>query len=181
MFALDVYSAEALYYCSDAIAAVAYRQAESLDYEPETMIEAATQAGLEALKQSVLSERMAARRCERRVHNQIEALAPDWRKIMESGEQLQIPSGIESPYASELSWFRNLASAGDLDGLIARYPLRESDVFDKIAKALECGNRANYERMVIARVREDENLSRKLKQHIRPLSELLDAEPNHEP
>ncbi len=181
VFALDVSSAEALYYCSDAIEAVSHRQAESLGCDPSTMIEAGTQVGLARVGKSALAERMAARRCERRARNLIETLAPDWRKIMGSGEQLQIPSAVESPYADELSRFRNLANAGDLDGLIARYSLRESNVFDKIAKALECGNRTNYERMVIARVREDENLACKLKQHIRPLSELLDAEPNHAP
>ena len=73
------------------------------------------------------------------MRNLVEALAPDWRNIMEFGEQLQIPSAVESPYADELTLFRNLASAGDLDGLIARYPLTEGNVFDKIAQALECG------------------------------------------
>ena len=178
VFALDVYSAEALYYCSDAIAAVANRQAESLGLVSGTMIDSAMQAGLSMLDENSLPERMAARRCERRVRNQLEVLAPDWRKIMESGEQLQIPSTVESPYADELSRFRNLANAGDLYGLISRYPLRQSNVFDRIARALQCGNRANYERMVIARIREDENLARRLKQQITPLSELLDAGPN---
>ena len=179
VFALDVCSAEALYYSSDAIAAVANRQAESLGLVSDTMIDSAIQAGLSVLDENSLSERMAARRCERRVRNQIEALAPDWRKIMESGEQLQIPSTVESPYADELSRFRNLANAGDLYGLISRYPLRNSNVFDRIARALQCGNRANYERMVIARVRQDENLDCRLKQRITPLSKVLDAGLNH--
>ncbi len=175
VFALDVCSAEGIYYCSDAIEAVARRQAESLGCELGPMIDDAKQIGLTTVAEGDLAARMAARRCERRVRNKVEALAPDWREIMASDGQLQIPSGVDSPYADELGRFRSLASAGDIDALIARYPLRESNVLDRIAQTLQCSNRANYARMVVTRVREDENLARKLKQRIRPLSESLDA------
>ena len=85
-----------------------------------------------------------------------------------------MPPTVESPYAGELTRFKELASAEDLDGLIARYPLRESPVFDKIAQALECGNKTNYKSMVVTRVREDDDLARKLKDRIKLLAELLD-------
>ena len=175
VFALEVCAVESLYYCSDTIEAVARRQAESLDCEPSAMIEAATQAGLEAVQQQDLPERMAARRCERQLRGKIEVLAPDWQNIKQSGGQLQFPPYVDSPYPDELAKFNQLASSGDLDGLIARYPLRESNVFNKIAQSLECGDRNNYERMVVARVREGTDLAGKLKQRIQPLSERLDA------
>ena len=89
-------------------------------------------------------------------------------------DRLILPT-VESPYADELTRFRELVVAEDIDGLIARYSFKESNVLDKIARTLECGNRANYERMVVARVREEEDLARKLKDRIRPLAELLDA------
>ena len=181
VFALDVYSAEALYYCSDATAAVARRQAESLDRDPDEMIEIAKQSAMEVIKESGLSERMSAKRCEKRVRNIVQSLAPDWRQIKESGKELHIPSTVDSPYADELNRFEKFAAAGQLDDLIARYPLRGSNVFNKIAEALECSSKANYERIVVSRVREDENFARKLKQHIKPLSKLLDAEPEHDP
>ncbi len=180
VFALDVCAAEALYYCSDAIEAVAQMQAESLGRDAGTMIDTAKQKGLTAVKENALAERMAARRCEKQVRNLVEGLAPGWEDIMKSGEQLQIPSEVKSPYPDELTQFEKLTSAGNLDELIALYPLRESNVFDQIAKALECRNRANYERMVIVQVRQDEKLAHKLKQHISPLSELLDAESTHD-
>lgn len=178
VFALDMCSAEALYYCSDAIAAVAQSQAKSLDCEPSQMIETATQIGLDTIKGSILSKEMVARRCERQVRHRLEKLAPSWQKIMESmesGEQLQIPSAVESPCPDEMIQFKNLASSGDLDGLIARYPLRKSNVFNKISRALKFVKRTDYERMVVVRVREDEDLASKLRQRIRPLSELLDG------
>ena len=175
IFALDVCSVESLYYCSDAIAAVASRQADSLGCKSDEMISTATQSALKVIADTCcLPERMAARRSERRVRSRIEVLAPDWQKIMESGEHLQMPPTVESPYAGELTRFKELASAEDLDGLIARYPLRESPVFDKIAQALECGNKTNYKSMVVTRVREDDDLARKLKDRIKLLAELLD-------
>ena len=178
IFALDVCSVESLYYCSEAVTAVADRQAKSLGCESDEMIRMATEGTLDAINNADdLRERMAAKRCERLVRSKVESLAPDWRTIKQSGEHLQFPASVESPYSDELTRFKELESSGDLGGLIARYPLRESNVFDKISQALRCIDRADYERMVVARVREDEDLACKLKQRIQPLAELLDAEP----
>ncbi|MDE0682531.1 MAG: AAA family ATPase [Candidatus Poribacteria bacterium] len=174
VFVLDVCSAEALYYCSDAIAAVARRQAESLDRDPDEMIETAQKSAMKVIQEIGLAKRMSAKRCERQVYNVIQSLAPDWRQIKKSGRQLHIPT-VNSPYADELTLFQKFAAAKNLDGLIARYPLRESSVFIRIAEALECNTRKNYERMVVSRVREDEDLARKLKQRIEPLSNLLNT------
>ena len=178
VFASDVYSVESMYYCTDAIDAVARRQADSLGRNSDEMLSAATQSALKVIADTGgLSERMAARRSERLVYNRFTARLPDWKEIKATGEQLTINKPIENPFQDELDLFNNLSEAGDLDSLITRYPLRESGMFDWIAKALECGKRENYERMLVARVREDDDLARKLKDRIKPLAELLDAEP----
>ena len=176
IFALDVCSVESLYYCSDAIEAIAHRQAESLGCDPQEMISTAVQNALSAIAdESGLAERMAARRSERGVRNLIERLTPNWRIIMQSNECLEMPTTIESPYPRELTQFNDLVNAGDLNGLIARYPLTESTALGRIAQIMRCADRADYERMVAARVREDDDLARKLKDRIKPLAELLDA------
>ena len=181
VFALEVYSVESLYYCSDAIEAVARRQADSLSRKSDEMISTATQSALKVIADTGgLSERMAARRSERLVYNRFAAHLPDWKEIKTSGTQLTINKPIENPFQDELDLFNNLIEAGDLDSLITRYPLRESGVFDSIAKALECGKKENYERMVVTRVRDDESLARTLKERISPLAELLDAQISHD-
>ena len=181
VFALDVCSVESLYYCSDAIDAVARRQAESLSRKSYEMNSAATQSALKVIVDtSGLSQRMAARRSERLVYNRFTVRLPNWKEIKATGKQLTINKPIENPFQDELVLFNNLIEAGDLDSLIARYPLRESGVFDSIARALECGKRENYERMVAARVRDDESLARTLKERISPLAELLDAQTSHD-
>ena len=176
VFALDVCSVESLYYCSDAIEAVACRQAESLGRDPQAMLEAAKQNALESIgADQDLPERMAARRSERLVYNRFATHLPDWREIKAAGQQLTISEPIENPYQDELSRFNGLVESGDLDGLIARYPLRGSSVFERIAMALGCRNHADYARMVVARVRDDASLREHLKERIKPLAELLDG------
>ena len=176
VFALDVCSVESLYYCSDAIEAVACRQAESLGRDPQAMLEAAKQNALEAIVAGQdLPERMAARRSVRLVYNRFATHLPDWKEIKAAGEQLRISDPIENPYQGELNRFNGLVKSGDLDGLIARYPLRESRVFERIVTALGCRNQADYARMVVARVRDDASLAENMKKRIRPLAELLDG------
>ena len=176
VFALEVCSVESLYYCSDAIEAVACRQAVSLGRDPQEMLEAAKQNALEAIgADQDLPERMAARRSERLVYNRFATHVPDWKEIRAAGEQLTISEPIENPYQGELNRFNALVESEDLDGLIARYPLRESSVFEKIATTLRCKDQADYESMVVARVRDDESLADNMKKRIRPLAELLDG------
>ena len=176
VFALDVYSVESLYYCADAIEAVSCRQAESLGRDPQVMLHAATQNALESIRADEnLPERMAARRSERLVYNRFATHLPDWRDIKAAGDQLTISEPIKNPYQNELNRFNGLVESGDLDRLIVRYPLRESNVFEKIVTTVGCRNQADYERMVVARVRDDVSLAENLKERIRPLAELLDG------
>ena len=90
IFALDVRSVEALYYCSDAIAAVAGRQAESLGSNDDELIELAKTKALDVLKQSGLAKRMAARRCERTVRNSMLSQLPNWKKLIKTDATTRI-------------------------------------------------------------------------------------------
>ena len=178
IFALDVCSVESLYYCSHAIEAVAHRQAVSLGCEPHAMVAVANQDALKVIADDAdLAQRMAAKRSERRVRSQIENLTPDWRTIMQSEGSLEIPSTIKSSYPDELARFNELANIEDLDGLVSRYSLRESRAFDRVAHAVRCVDRDDYQRMLVARVREDDDLAHNLKDRIKPLAELLDSGP----
>ena len=109
VFALDMYSVESLYYCSDAVNAVARRQADSLGRKSDEMISTATQSALRAIADTGgLSARMAARRSERLVYNRFTARLPDWKEIKATGEQLTINNPIENPFQDELDLFNTL-------------------------------------------------------------------------
>ena len=171
IFALEVYSAESLYYCSDTIAAVAYEQARIRGEDGNELIEAAKQGAIEVMKKH--AERMVARRCERRTRELLLSKIPDWKSLKANPTQ-KICVSADSPYLEELDHFNKLIENGELDRLIARYPVRESPTFETIARSLKCLNKMDYERMVIARIRQDNELVEKLKKRIGPLSEALE-------
>ena len=172
VFALDVFSAEALYYCSDAITAVADHQAESLLQNADAMTESAKTKALEVLNESGLAERMAARRCERHVRNSILSKIPDWKTI-ETNPTTTICASVPSPFPDESKRFRDLLADKNLDELVARYPLRDSRVFNVIAKALQLTGKETYEQTLLSRLQNNEKLAQSLRQRIKSLSDAL--------
>ncbi len=172
IFALNVCSVEALYYCSDAIDAVARQQARVRGRDADSMAASARRALLDALRQDDLAKRMSARQCERQIRNEALSLIPGWKAIMD-GENFGTFPSTSSHYSAELQHFKKLAAEENLDDLVARYPLRHSNVFDEIAKALLCTSRRDYEQIVIARARGNSGLAGKLRRRIGPLCRAL--------
>ena len=136
IFALNVCSVESLYYCSDAMDAVAQRQAETMGLDAADIVARARARAAECLADRNLIERMAARRCERRARNAVLSCVPSWQAIQAEAEA-GITIRIENPYAEELSHVESLVQSGALDDLVARYPLRESRVFDVVSRLLD--------------------------------------------
>ena len=172
VFPLDVHSVEALYYCSDAISVVARWQAESLGSDPNEMIRSVKTKSLTILSKDDVAERMAARRCEGQMRNAVMAQLPDWKSIRDD-KVLSIDVD-PAPYLEELKRFNKLVREENLDDLVARYPLRETQVFNVVAQELQCRTKKNYEQMVTARVRHNPELAQLLRQRINPLSTALE-------
>ena len=78
-------------------------------------------------------------------------------------------------YLEELDYFNELVKEAEIDQLIARYPLRDSRVFEIIATTLECQNQENYQRMVLVQIENDKELACKLKSRIDAPPEILDS------
>ena len=171
IFALNVYAVEALYYCPDAIADIARKQAKLRAEDITELITLAKQETLEVLKKH--AEEMAVRRCERQIHKRILSHVPNRKLIMANPTQ-SISVSIDSPYLDELNCFNKLVEDGDLDQLVKRYRLHKSNAFEILARALGCKNKRDYEQMVRVQTREDNELAGKLKERIGPLSEILD-------
>ena len=100
---------------------------------------------------------------------------PNWNSIRENLTQPICVSIDSQNYFEELECFNNLVKATNIDQLIARYPLLDSPIFKTIATTLRCKNEKDYQRMVLARIREDKELVCKLKNHIDSLPEILDS------
>lgn len=171
IFALKACSVEALYYYSDAIAAIAYEQARLRGEDENQLIESAKQNALNVLKDH--SKEMAARMYERQIQELALSKIPNWKSIKDSPTQPICVSINPSLYCEELNRFMELVKVGDLDQLIARYPVHKSRTLEIIATSLKCQNKNDYERMVLVQIQRDDKLAEKLKKRIAPLSEAL--------
>ena len=170
VYALDVCSAESLYYCSEAIESVAGRQAESFGCDSDSMAENAKAKALSVLNKPETAAQMAARRCEGRVRNAVLSSIPHWKEIMES-QDVDLPSScFEGYYRRELARYKELVDKECYDALIARYAIKHSSICPAIAGSLKCRNRSDYERMVVARIHEDDEFADRLRSRIESLS-----------
>ncbi len=172
VFALEVYSVEALYYCSDAIAAVAEQQAKLRDEDESKLIESARQKAVGVLKGH--AEEMAARMCERQIQKLTLSKIPGWKSIKDNPTQPISVSIDPIAYSEELNYFDKLVDDEYLDQLIARYPVHKSCALTTIAKTLKCCDRNDYQQIVLAQIQKDSQLACKFKERIGLLSETLD-------
>ena len=178
IFALKVYSVEALYYCSDAIDAVARQQAASRGIDANGLVKSAKQQVIGELTDQELAERMAARRCERRMQELVQSNIPNWKSIKATPAQPIFVPIDPQLYLEELDYFNELVKGANIDQLIARYPLRDSRVFEIIATTLICKNQEDYQRMVLVQIENDRQLACKLKSRIDAPPEILNATEN---
>ena len=126
VYALSQYSVESIYYCPNAMNAVAQRQADSLGADASQMVRAAEDAALASLSQSGVDERLAARLCERQMREQIRSQMPDWKSIL-NGNIFSIEVGTGGRFKEEFDRFRKLLGGRKLEQIISRYPVRESN------------------------------------------------------
>ena len=172
IFALPMRSVESLYYCSDAMQAVARHQADSMGLDAENLVESAKRDALAALTREEVIQRMAARRCERRMRDTALSQLPDWKSIR-SATGPTIDLRVPSAFADEVAQFRRFLAGEDFDALVARYPLRETRAFGAITTALKCASIRDYEQMVVVRTAKDDALATALKKRLHPLTEAI--------
>ena len=179
IYALNCYSVESLYYCEASIASVARGQSDNLSIAPEDtrydadkMIAAAKDEAIAVLGKNGLPEVMAAKLCAQHTSAQI-----DKRKPKE--EDIRINHGatedikVETGYKDELARYKRALAEGDFGSLVARYPLKSTNVFQPIAKKLHYNNREDYESAVVNRVRKDNDLAESLKRQLGGLAEAI--------
>lgn len=174
IFALDVYSVEALYYCSDTMGAVANKQKEPQGCKVEEIIKEAQEKAFDALKKEDLAERMVAHRCKQKIRNKVLSKLPDCKEV-KGNQELNIK--IDTNYNEEMSRFKTFMNERKLDEIFARYPIRESSVFTEMAKALKFSNKRHYEQAVVTQVTQNDELAQKLKERILPLVKALNNKP----
>lgn len=140
--------------------------------DAEKLAASAKRDALAALAPDEVIQRMAARRCERRMRDIALTQLPDWKTI-QSATGPTIDLSVPSTYADEITQFRDFLADDDFDALVARYPLRETGAFGATTKALKCASTRDYEQMVVMRTAKDGALSSALKSRLQPLAESI--------
>lgn len=171
VFALPVFSVEALYYSPEALRAVA-EQKKSLGSDPDMLLARARDSALHSLRSGNHLTHLAGRVSEQRLRNVVLSHIPD-REAMMAATQPIITVLVPSPFPAEFSHIQSLMFTLDIGAIVQRYPVRESGVLAALAKGLGFENRADYERAVLARVTADPNLRSALRSKLDPLPSML--------
>ena len=72
----------------------------------------------------------------------------------------------------ELAYLRRLLDKEDMEQIISRYPVRESDALGEITKQFSL-SKANYEKTLLSRIRNDGELAEQLRKRVGSLSTAL--------
>lgn len=169
VFALSVHSAEAIYYSDAAMRRLAQRQAETLGGDPEEFLKSATEAALTLLSNNETMLRLSARKCERLVRGKLHSKMPTWRDL-QSGVDISISVPVKDLYDQEVAKYRVMIESRDLDGLISRYPVRDSGALNEIATNLEFKGRSKYEQAVLALASAEGDFREELRALVGPLA-----------
>ncbi|ESY98060.1 hypothetical protein X738_17585 [Mesorhizobium sp. LNHC209A00] len=172
IYPLGVFSIESLYYSPELINALAERQAETAATDPQAYIDDARARGLVALTSGDRPQYLASRVAERKLRDAFLSALPV-REELTSGNLAEISVSVPSTYPAELDRLKEMASTGDLDAAIERYPVRESGVLDAIAKALHFPSRADYEKAALARLSVDSDLLAAMRSKLGALATVL--------
>jgi ABC-type cobalamin/Fe3+-siderophores transport system ATPase subunit len=173
IYPLPIYSVESLIYSLEAQHAVALLQSEVLGLAHEVLLDDALRTAIDSLKIEGKKEHLASRLAERHMRDKILSMIPTRQALMnpDSGD---VGVTFKSPYPDELGRLTSLVEANDLQGIVCRYPVRESGVLNGIAKGLRFNSRDDYERAVLRRVYADSSLRNALRMKLSNLAAVLE-------
>jgi ABC-type lipoprotein export system ATPase subunit len=146
VWALPHYSVESFYYHPIVIERLAKRQATLIGGDAASLVSAALAEGIAAAEGQ--KEHLVTGAVLRSVRRQILAGLPTRDTITQSST-LKVEVDIAALRATEESRFDNFVATADWDGLLTRYPMRESNAFDRIVQALKLPDKATYKSAVL--------------------------------
>ncbi len=131
---MGVHEIESIYYSQPVMAAVAAAQASQLDVSETNLLDAARAEALHALREQNVATRLAAIAAERTVQRLVRDATPNRSQIPNAGAQISVT--VASPFAAEDARVQTLLAADDIETLVADYPIRDSGLRVRVAKAL---------------------------------------------
>ncbi len=148
IIATSCYSVESLYYNIEIIKFVAVSYAKLIGTNSDDLFKNATNKIVSDINSH--KERLCSRLSEKRVRMEVMSMLPKHTDIIEK-KNFEIKLNLEDYYNKEEAIFNQLVSDQNLNGLIERYPVRETPVLNNIAKGLgvDCATYENIVRQLI--------------------------------
>lgn len=174
VFALDVHSVEALYYCREARVAVANHQQSAFGFVSEELLADAEQSALNCLSKDECVSHLSKRRCGRALQEEAIRAVSSWRSSADDTKE-EVEITVRLPYKSEKDKFLELIHKRDLDAILQRYPVKESPALKAISKALGFTSVNDYERAILQCVSTDSYLRAALLAKLQHLADEVES------
>jgi ABC-type cobalamin/Fe3+-siderophores transport system ATPase subunit len=168
--ALNCYSVEGLYYNVEIIKRIGKRLSEVLGENENTLFEKATSEIINELNPHKV--RLCSRLCEKQVRNGVMISLPKHKDIQGKGD-FELKINLKEIQEKEELYFDKLVEEKNIDGLISRYPIRETPVLTKIAAGLGM-TREKYETAVRKLIIDDIETKEYFKELLKPLTTLIE-------
>lgn len=170
IISLECYSVESLYYNLDIVKKIANRISEVTGTCETELFEKATSE----IVSSILphKERLCSRLCEKQVRNKAMSNLPNHKDIVSRGN-FTFKINLEEILEKEESIFDTMIADKNYNGLISRYPIRETPVLNKITSGLGL-NCEKYESSVRKLIIDDQETKEFYKELLKPLTKLID-------
>jgi len=167
VYVMEPFCVECLYYCEDAIRAVAAHQAPAVGRDADEIVASTKESVLSALADERIAEQLAGRRSWRQVSGDIVRKAPSVDDIVSNkGTGFTIKLG--SPFLNELERYKRLLDASDFGSLSERYPIYRSNALNALAGQMGLSSREAYQNTLLYLVGRDSDLADKLREHLGP-------------
>jgi ABC-type cobalamin/Fe3+-siderophores transport system ATPase subunit len=170
IYALECYSVESLYYCEAIVQRVAHRQAQ---VAPDL-------ANIAAARQAVVDhllphrERLCARLIEKRARVAVASNLPTHQSLLQNPIHT-VTFDATGLIQAEQAKFDQLIAAQDIDGLISRYPARETPALGEVARHLGFSSKSKYESAVRKLLIDDEGARNIVKQKLQALTAAIEG------
>jgi ABC-type Mn2+/Zn2+ transport system ATPase subunit len=166
---LKQYSIESLYYHPKVIRAILNRVSTVNEIDPDQVFNEIVEAVVNSIAPH--KTRMAARLVQRKVKDNLSRQAPDYRAIM--GGNVSIEFSTATIFSAELQLIDTLLETKDIEGLISRYPIRETPALASISQGALFTSKEKYEQAVRKMVIESETDMEMLRTLLAPVTDRL--------
>ena len=168
--ALECYSVEALYYNLEIVSRIAKRYAGIMGTDENQLYDKAVSQIISNIQPH--KERLCSRLCEKQVRNNVMTALPKHTDIAARGE-FELKLNLKDFIEKEEFLFDKMIAENNLNGLISRYPVRETPVLSNIAAGLGL-TKEKYESSVRKLIIDDPETKNFYRTLLKPLTDLIE-------